>query len=401
MKQAPIPADDYLRVQHLHTLDILDSPPEDEFNDIVLLAARLCNTPISYISFLDENRQWFKAKVGVEMEEIPRDISFCGHAIVPGHDFFEVTDTLQDERFFDNPLVISMPDIRFYAGVQLVCRNGYKVGMLCVSDTKPNKLTDEQIFALKVLGNQVTKLLELRIIRKKSEEKTQKIESQNDILKKMLYIIAHDVRGPIGSLKNFFELSQSEDLDKKIKQEFVKMSVSQIDNTLRLLNNLVDWGNIQARKETNNQKVFMHALVEEEIKILSLAAIVKNNRLINLISHSMEFRSDVNMIKFVIRNLLANANKYTKNGTITVYSDFNDQFDRIIIHDTGMGMSEDIVRELLQNNNIFSTNGTSNEQGSGLGFKLVKDFIEKIDGHIDIDSTIGEGTSIILFFPRV
>jgi len=171
MIPAPIPADDLLRLHDLHELGILDTPEEEEFNEIVQLASKICHTPISLISLVDYSRQWFKAKVGVEATETARDISFCGHAIVMDNPFFEVVDALADQRFFDNPLVVENPKIRYYAGVQLVTKKGARIGMLCVNDTKPNKLTDEQVFALKVLGNHVAKLLDLRITKKQLEQK--------------------------------------------------------------------------------------------------------------------------------------------------------------------------------------------------------------------------------------
>ena len=179
------------------------------------------------------------------------------------------------------------------------------------------------------------------------------------------------------------------------------MSITQIDNTLGLLNNLVDWGNIQISRESSIlEKVFIKGLVFEEIHSIQLGAAIKNNQLVNLVSESLELNFDANMLKFIIRNLLANANKYTKNGTITVYSDTNDPFEKIIVHDTGVGMSAENIEALLQKDSIISTAGTSNEKGSGLGFKLIKDFMEKIGGWIDIKSSLAKGTSIILYFPK-
>ena len=401
MIKAPIPANDLLRVQNLHELGILDSPQEDEFTDIVQLATRICNTPISLISLVDYSRQWFKAKVGVDTTETARDISFCGHAIAMEHDFFEVEDALKDSRFFDNPLVLSAPNIRFYAGVQLVSRKGFKIGMLCVNDTKPNKLTNEQMFALRVLGNHVAKLLDLRITRKQSDEKSKKIESQNEILKKMLSIIAHDVRGPIGSLKTFFEMSQAKMLDEKTKEELLGMSISQIDNTLKLLNNLVDWGNIQiSSAKLEAKKIRINDLVKDELENFQLTAKAKGNTLVNLVNDTFEMTIDADIVRFIIRNLITNANKFTQNGKIVVYSDAKDAYDQIIISDTGVGMTEETIETLLEKDKIITTIGTNCEKGSGLGFRLIKEFMEKTGGLIDIVSRVGSGTAIYLNFPK-
>jgi GAF domain-containing protein len=192
MSKPPVVINENLRVQSLHDLQILDTPEEDEYTNIVLVTAAVCNTPIATISLLDTSRQWFKAKTGLTEIQTDRDISFCGHAIAQDNKFFQVEDTLKDTRFYDNPMVVSGPKIRFYAGVQLFSRMGYKIGMLCVNDTKPNALTDQQIFTLQVLANAVSKLLELRFIHKQSEEKTRKIEAHARTQEMLLHMMAHD-----------------------------------------------------------------------------------------------------------------------------------------------------------------------------------------------------------------
>jgi signal transduction histidine kinase len=402
MIKAPIPANDKLRVQDLYELGILDTPEEDEFTDIVELASRICHTPISLISLVDYSRQWFKAKLGVTATETPRDISFCGHAIVIDNDFFEVPDAMKDIRFLDNPLVTGEPNIRYYAGVQLVSKKGFRIGMLCVNDTKPNKLTEEQIFALRVLGNHVAKLLDLRITKKQSEEKSKKIQSQNEVLQRMLSIIAHDVRGPIGSLKQIFELSEANMLDETSKQELLNLSKLQIDNILVLLNNLVDWGKIKIEeKETGNLLVKVKSTVDHEMTNISLAASLKKNTVVNLVDESVALKIDPDMLQFIIRNLLTNANKFTKEGRIVIYSDKDEAFTKLIVNDTGMGMTKLMVNNLLQNNNLMTTPGTNNEKGSGIGFKLIKEFMENIGGKIDISSEVDKGTSVNLYFPNV
>lgn len=194
MIKAPILANDYLRVQNLNDLEVLDTTEEEEFSDITLLASSICNTPIALISLVDYSREWFKAKVGVNTSHVNRDISFCGHAIAQNEVFFQIEDTLKDVRFFDNPQVAASNGIRFYAGVQLISSEGYKIGMLCVKDHKPGSLTNEQIFALKVLAKCVSKLLELRSLHKQTEEKNRKLEHQDQMQETLLSIIAHDAQ---------------------------------------------------------------------------------------------------------------------------------------------------------------------------------------------------------------
>ena len=136
------------RLDAIYQLDILDTPYEDEYDDIVKLASSICNTPISAITLVESSRQWFKAKVGLEDRETSRNISFCGHAIAANTDLYQVEDATKSEIFFDNPLVTGNPNIRFYAGVPLVNANGLKLGTLCVIDNKPKQLTTSLDFKL-------------------------------------------------------------------------------------------------------------------------------------------------------------------------------------------------------------------------------------------------------------
>jgi PAS domain S-box-containing protein len=150
------------RLQSLRDYEIVDTAPELSFDEITKLAAQLCDAPIAMVSFIDEQRQWFKSRVGIDISQSPRDISFCAHAILDTKDVFEITDALEDARFSNNPLVAGEPHIRFYAGAPLVTRGGHALGTLCVLDYKPRELTPDQVQALKVLSNQVLALLELR-----------------------------------------------------------------------------------------------------------------------------------------------------------------------------------------------------------------------------------------------
>lgn len=150
------------RLNTLYNYYILDTEKEEIFDDITLLASSICKTSISIISLVDKNRQWFKSKQGLNVEETPRKISFCGHAIHQ-KDILEIHDAKKDKRFFDNPLVIGAPFIRFYAGAPLISSNGNVIGTLCVIDQKPKKLTKDQKKHLEKLSKQVIRVLELRI----------------------------------------------------------------------------------------------------------------------------------------------------------------------------------------------------------------------------------------------
>ena len=151
MKTPDFPPAEVARLETLKSLDILDTPQEERFDRLTRMAKRLFNVPIALVSLVDENRQWFKSCVGLPVSETPRDISFCGHAIL-GDGVFIIPDAAADERFNDNPLVVNEPNIRFYAGCPLRALNGGQMGTLCIIDDKPRDFEDHDLDALKDLA---------------------------------------------------------------------------------------------------------------------------------------------------------------------------------------------------------------------------------------------------------
>src|SRR3989338_5370349 len=143
MLEAPIPKNEAERLAALKSLHILDTPAEERFDRIARMAQQIFNVPISTLSLVDSNREWFKSCVGVSASEGPRTISFCGHAMLED-DLFLIPDTKKDPRFADNPMVVGKPYLRFYAGQSLANAAGFKIGTFCIKDTKPRTLTEEE-----------------------------------------------------------------------------------------------------------------------------------------------------------------------------------------------------------------------------------------------------------------
>lgn len=160
-RPALLPENEAERLKALEDYNILDTLPEQGFDDLTALAAYICKTPIALISLIDSDRQWIKSKVGLQVREIPRDWAFCSHTILQPQKILVVNNAIKDHRFANNPLVKNNPKIRFYAGVPLVTPNGFAVGTLCVIDMIPRQLNDQQLDALHRLSRQAIAQMEL------------------------------------------------------------------------------------------------------------------------------------------------------------------------------------------------------------------------------------------------
>jgi GAF domain-containing protein len=179
--KAPIPDNETQRLAALREYRILDTAAEQAYDDITALAAYLCRVPITMISLVDESRQWFKSKLGLNQRETPRDVAFCAHAILQTEPLI-VRDALKDVRFADSALVTRSPHIRFYAGFPLSSPEGFALGTLCAIDRRPRQLSVEQKTAMQALSRQVMALLELRRVSARMAEALEKVKTLHGLL---------------------------------------------------------------------------------------------------------------------------------------------------------------------------------------------------------------------------
>jgi hypothetical protein len=218
------------RLEALRNYQILDTPPEEVFDDLAKLAAYICGTPISLVSLIDTDRQWFKANIGLDgVESTDREASFCQHAMV-GNDVYEIEDAVQDPLFRNNPLVVNDPGIRFYAGAPLVTPEGQPLGTLCAIDRVPRRLTAQQREALRILAREVVSHLELRRARLQLEQEQRKLDG--------LLRMAND------AAESLYMVSRNE-LFIKQDHKFVRVSACDI----RYVEALGDYVNIFAGRE--------------------------------------------------------------------------------------------------------------------------------------------------------
>ena len=253
----PVPKNEKERLKALDGYDIMDSLDEAEFDRLTKLASLICGVPIALVSLVDENRQWFKSKVGLDAPETPRDISFCQYAIV-GDELFQVEDATKDKRFKDNPLVTDAPDIKFYAGYPLLDPNGFALGTLCVIDRKPKKLDANEIIALELLSQEVVS----QIVSRKNKLERNELDKLFEVSVDMICVAGVDgffkkINPAFSNIlgwsdkdllgKPFFDLIHPEDLTatKKIVKEISKgVIVTDFKNRFRTKNGdylLINW----------------------------------------------------------------------------------------------------------------------------------------------------------------
>jgi len=381
-----IPIEENLRLAELHRYEILDTPPEPDFDEMALLASQICKTSFAAISFIDRTRHWSKAVVGLKKTCFDRNISFCSHTIL-GDDLLEIENTFFDERFSDSPLVTEYPKIGFYAGVPLITSKGFKLGTLSVSDYEPRKLSAQQILTLKILSRHTVKLMEMRVINKEISDKA-------EIQQRIISVISHDIRSPLYTIKTFLDLNAENVFTHEEQTNLLSALSVNVSRTLQLLDNLVEWGKIQLAFSNHTDILNLRDVVNECIEQAELNMLIKNNLIVNEVEPDVLVNADKEGIQFILRNLISNANKFTENGSIQITFLIKNEKCYLKVRDTGVGLEMEKASQLLDNTGLFHTSGTQNEKGNGLGLSLIKSYLNKTDNHIEIKSKVNQGTSV-------
>ncbi len=407
---ANLPANELQRLEVLHACAVLDTPPEGAFDEITDLAAELFHVPISLVSLVDETRQWFKSRHGLDVEHTPREISFCTHAILQSG-VFEIQDAFADGRFADNPLVTGEPHIRFYAGTTLVTPDGRALGTLNVIDTVPRKLSDREKHMLTVLGRQVTAQLELR--RKATELREQVNERQraraaaeeaNQAKSQFIARMSHEIRTPLNAILGFAQLLQIEgaggsDLPAKDR---VGQILRAGELLLDLVNETLDLSRIEAGAvDLHPEHRLLGPILRACIEMVSEAARHAQVELHNSVDPigGPSLTVDPTRLKEIVINLLSNAVKYNRHGgSVTLSATLHAGSVRIAVADTGPGLDDAQLSKLFQ---PFSRLGAERTgiPGTGLGLAISKRLSLLMGGDLRVCSVPGQGTTFTLELP--
>lgn len=399
-------SDEAARLRALAEYDILDTEREEAFDDLARLAAFICDVPIALISIVDSKRQWFKADIGLGVPQTDRSISFCAHAILQ-EGLFVVGDATQDPRFRENPLVTGEPNIRFYAGAPLQTPEGFNLGSLCVIDRQPRELTQAQRDALAALSRQVIKLLELRRLAREQARSNELLEAARLMAEKatefksrFLANMSHEIRTPMNGIMGMTELLLETDLDSE-QRRFLSVIKSSSDSLLSILNGILDLSKVEAGKlQLESCRFSLSELVETTVDLFHGMARSKGLELTSVVQPGFprEVRGDEGRVRQLLRNLLANAVKFTQRGHVWIDVSADEQgpgylVARFSVSDTGIGVASKALDALFEPFTQADETMSRRFGGTGLGLSIVKQLAELMGGSVGFESQPGRGST--------
>ncbi|MGM0635874.1 MAG: sensor histidine kinase [Bacteroidota bacterium] len=393
MKNTPFPTDEKKRLLALKKLNILDTKPEQEFDEISELASIICDTPVALISLLDKERQWFKSCIGTRPQEEEYKYSFCKEAIKHDQKIFEVSDAQSDPRFKDNPYTFGENPIIFYAGVPLRNEEGYALGTLCVVDDEPRKLTEKQQKSLVYLANQVVKLFELRTKNNGLRETQKLLREKNTQLKNFAGVVSHDMKMPLANMIVTIDILKSKylnDLDESGKEYLSNLKQSAFKLSDYITNILAHYESDSITEENTSEHFELNELLEEIIDILD----INDDCEINFPRKNHAMHCNRIALEQILLNLIGNSVKYNDKDTIRIDIDcvVDDFYYHFTIKDNGIGIPEEKQNEVF---NLFQTatdKDRKGNQGNGIGLSTVKKLVHNLGGEINLESEVGKYT---------
>jgi len=385
----PIPINEMERIITLSEYDLDYSGLENNFKDIIHLAARVAGTEISLINLIDSFTQWSIAHHGLDVDQMPREDSVCQYTIM-GDDHFEVEDLSADARFTDKFYVDKPLNLRYYFGIPLKTNSGFNIGALCVLDTNFKKLTPEKVELLKLIANEIVN--RLNTIKLLQELKT-KLNDAKETQKR----VAHDIRGPLSGIIGLSEIISERGNENQLDEviDFVNLIHKSSRSILDLANEILT----EEKKRLGETKGdgFNLAVFKEKLEKLYLPQ-AQNKSIALTINTDPKLATipiSKNKLLQIVGNLISNAIKFTPpNGSVTVdlglALEMNKKTLKITVSDTGEGLSKESISNILHGSQS-SSEGTSGESGYGFGLAMVKHLVDSLKGKMGITSEEGKG----------
>lgn len=393
MQIADYPKNEKERLRRLKELGILDSLQEQAYDDLTFLAAQICDAPIALITLLDEERQWFKSHHGLNATETPRDISFCSHAMLQDGTFI-VENTLEDERFHDNPLVTGDLGIRFYAGAPLILDQDIRLGTICVIGHEQRILSESQASALEALARQVITLFEARM-------RVKELEKLDHMKDEFVSMVSHELRTPLTSLKGSLDiLSHLKDSQEAQIESMLEIATRNADQLLAIVNDILELAKMETGKVALTQDSVNLSELMDEIVCLNQSYVQQCRCQLKLIAPTEPLIVEADRLRLtqVLSNFISNAAKFSFPDTEVVLevTRHNDRA-KVSVTNHGKGIKmEDQVQVFAK----FRQLGHKQNQkfpGTGLGLNISKHIIEAHGGEIGFTSKVNEATTFYFY----
>ncbi|MFM2201426.1 MAG: hypothetical protein RL040_626 [Bacteroidota bacterium] len=388
------PHNEIERLNALRSYAVMDTLSEKEYDQLTAIASEICGCSMSLISLLDENRQWFKSRVGIDVPETPRELAFCGHAIQRATSPLIVEDARLDERFHDNPLVTGNPNLVFYAGIPLVNNEGFALGTLCVLDQQPKQLTGGQLSALKALSDQVMALLELRRSKISLEQSLRKLEEKNRDLEQFAFIAAHDLKSPLNGISSLTELLMDSHAE-ALKDEGLRMVSAIKGSSMQLsdmISSLLEYYRLDATTEVPKELLTVEALRN---KLMQLFA-GEEQLAIDFESTIVQLHCNGSAVRQILVNLISNAVKYGDKDLTRVTIRIDELMSHYLfeVSDNGPGIPEDQHHKLFQLFSTITPYDRKGQKGNGLGLATVRKLVYRLGGDVSLQSSPAKGLTI-------
>ncbi|MGH8215929.1 MAG: GAF domain-containing sensor histidine kinase, partial [Rhodanobacteraceae bacterium] len=373
------------RLAALRSYDILDTPVEGAFEDITRIAALVCRVTIAAVNLIDENRQWFKSEIGLGVREMPLDALFCAHALLQ-NEFMEIPDARLDPRFRHNPLVMDGPHLRFYAGALIRTAEGFPLGTVCVMDTRPRRLNEEQRHVLRALARQAMTQLELR--------RTMIVAARAHRYRGRLMAIAgHDLKQPLTTMTMVLDMLPAPTPADRRRIDVAKEAAARLREELDGLSRA-------SRLDEDADAIELESLQIDEL-IAEVAdswlRAAKDKGLglqVRVIDAAV--RTHAGMLRAMLDNLVGNAIKYTTHGSVTIACREADGDLWIDVADTGKGIPEDRRDEMFT---AFRQLDPDTD-GLGLGLSIVKSTADILGYRLSLECGEGRGATFSVCLPR-
>lgn len=381
------------RLQDLLRYHVVDTPPEQEYDDLVKLAAYICQVPTALISMVDRDRQWFKAKVGLDTCETPRSVALCAHAILQPDQILMVPDATKDPRFRDNPLVVESPKIRFYAGYPLVTPRGTALGTLCVIDYQPRQLSTDQLDALAMLGRQVVSLLEMRLALQ-TENHLQKFKTR------LITLIAHEFRTPLGIILSSAGILEDygQKLNEDVRNKHHKRIQSSITAITRLIDEAITLDELEHGKTTPTLEWCDAQQICEDL--VTVIGQTYGRKAIYLKTPAVEMSpiyTDGHILQHVMLALLTEAVQHSRHNS-PIYLNLTLEADHLVlqIEDQGLGIPSPDSQHPLP---PVVPDSAGNLAGTGLGIGHGQRLATLMGWQLTVHGEFGQGTTVEIQIP--